>query len=354
MSCLLLWGWPLRFSYGGQIAKHQIEVKKAVFCENTASTADEGVSLSAADNGNNDSAAAAAKTGEEEGATAAAAAGSEQDQGDKEDKVDCGETAAVCVEASEESQEAKNKGMLEQEKDSEDSKTKIGATTTTTTTTQAAGTAPGSSGFHNNSAANGQGQGQGPGAGVYTQQQQQQSVALVQQSLQGPVAAAPPLRLPQQPKLGYELQPGRVAGGFSAVQPKQQQQQQYQQPANFSSTSSSRVGSVQGPPHLPLAAPLSAAPAGPGTRGGGGPAQPASSLPLTSIGGAGTGCMDPSAPSLRSVPLTSPRTQLREATKDIVTAVTHHDINGVNAVNTVALKDIDVQMSALSGYETYV
>ena len=44
----------------------------------------------------------------------------------------------------------------------------------------------------------------------------------------------------------------------------------------------------------------------------------------------------------------------RETTKDIVTAVTHHDINGLNAVSTVALKDIDVQMSALSGYETYV
>ena len=37
-------------------------------------------------------------------------------------------------------------------------------------------------------------------------------------------------------------------------------------------------------------------------------------------------------------------------------AVAHSsDINGVSAaVNTVALKDIDVQMSALSGYETYV
>ena len=44
----------------------------------------------------------------------------------------------------------------------------------------------------------------------------------------------------------------------------------------------------------------------------------------------------------------------RETTKDIVTAVTHHDINGMNAVSTVALKDIDVQMTALSGYETYV
>lgn len=59
-------------------------------------------------------------------------------------------------------------------------------------------------------------------------------------------------------------------------------------------------------------------------------------------------------PPLRSVPLTSPRTHMRETTKDIVTAVTHQDINGVSAVNTVALKDIDVQMNSFSGYETYV
>ena len=57
---------------------------------------------------------------------------------------------------------------------------------------------------------------------------------------------------------------------------------------------------------------------------------------------------------VRSAPLASPRTHIRETTKDIVTAVTHQDINGLNAVSTVALKDIDVQMSALSGYETYV
>ncbi len=65
--------------------------------------------------------------------------------------------------------------------------------------------------------------------------------------------------------------------------------------------------------------------------------------------------MLPAPQPQRSAPLTSPRTHVRDATKDIVTAVTHHqDVNGVNAVNTIALKDIDVQMSALSGYETYV
>ena len=40
--------------------------------------------------------------------------------------------------------------------------------------------------------------------------------------------------------------------------------------------------------------------------------------------------------------------------RDVVTAVTHHDINGMSAVSTVALKDVDVQMTSLTGYETYV
>ena len=40
--------------------------------------------------------------------------------------------------------------------------------------------------------------------------------------------------------------------------------------------------------------------------------------------------------------------------QDVVTAVTHHDINGMTAVSTVALKDVEVQMTSLSGYETYV
>ena len=61
-------------------------------------------------------------------------------------------------------------------------------------------------------------------------------------------------------------------------------------------------------------------------------------------------CVQP----LRTAPLTSPHSHSRETTKDIVTAVTHQDINGMNAVSTVAVKDVDVQMTALSGYETYV
>ena len=44
----------------------------------------------------------------------------------------------------------------------------------------------------------------------------------------------------------------------------------------------------------------------------------------------------------------------RDMGKDVVTAVTHHDINGMNSVSTVAVKDVDVQLTSLSGYETYV
>ena len=36
LSCVLLFGWPLRLSYKGKVAKHRIEVKKAVFCETTS------------------------------------------------------------------------------------------------------------------------------------------------------------------------------------------------------------------------------------------------------------------------------------------------------------------------------
>merc|ERR1719412_113266 len=45
LSCIFLVGWPFRMAYGGRIAKHQVEIKKAVFVENNS--ADEGVSLSA-------------------------------------------------------------------------------------------------------------------------------------------------------------------------------------------------------------------------------------------------------------------------------------------------------------------
>jgi len=55
------------------------------------------------------------------------------------------------------------------------------------------------------------------------------------------------------------------------------------------------------------------------------------------------------APPLPPTRRTAPLRTLREKERDVV--VTHQDINGVN---TVALKELDVQMTAMSGYETYV
>merc|ERR1719400_271386 len=45
LSCIFLFGWLFRFSYKGKVAKHRIEVKKAVFVESNCQ--DEGVSLTA-------------------------------------------------------------------------------------------------------------------------------------------------------------------------------------------------------------------------------------------------------------------------------------------------------------------
>jgi hypothetical protein len=61
-------------------------------------------------------------------------------------------------------------------------------------------------------------------------------------------------------------------------------------------------------------------------------------------------------PPLRSAPLTSPMTHLRETTKDMVLAVAQSDMNGLSAaVNLVTLKDsVDFSLAALAGYETYV
>ena len=43
LSCVLLFGWPLRLSYKGKVAKHRIEVKKAVFCETTSQVSDQNI-----------------------------------------------------------------------------------------------------------------------------------------------------------------------------------------------------------------------------------------------------------------------------------------------------------------------
>ena len=68
----------------------------------------------------------------------------------------------------------------------------------------------------------------------------------------------------------------------------------------------------------------------------------------------GSGDLTDHLPSLQTQFLLFSVRGHRDVGKDVVTAVTHHDINGMNSVSTVAVKDVDVQMTSLSGYETYV
>jgi hypothetical protein len=222
LSCVLLFGWPFRLSYGGRVAKHRIEVKKAVFCESTSQ--DEGVSLTATP-------------------------GSSMDG-------------------------ASRTGQQEVEKRAETPVAPVAATPQST--------------------------------------RKDETVVDVQ------VGTPPPP--PTNPSIEKQYQQQQQHGGY----PQQQH---------------------GGGGHVGPAAPVS----------------PDRSTPLLRQAGLSArevsqGVMPPMPPigHGRAAPMASPRTHLRETTKDIVTAVTHHDINGLNAVSTVALKDIDVQMSALSGYETYV
>ena len=225
ISCVLLLGWPFRMNFGGQIAKHQVEVKKAVFCENTSQ--DEGVSLTAATPGS----------------------GSNEMQ---------------------QQLQQQQQPQAVQEKDDTASIDEGDLPDRTKPETANVATSPPQ--LHLN-------------AGL------QQHEHLV-----NAVISNPPLYQPQT----------------QTVIP--QQQHPPPKPVHYH--------------HHHHAHTL------------------ASAQPI----------YEPQMPPQRSVPLTSPRTHLRETTKDIVTAVTthHQDINGMNAVNTIALKDMDVQMSALSGYETYV
>lgn len=265
ISCVFLFGWPFRMGYGGQIAKHQVEVKKAVFCEN--SSQDEGVSLSATPgSGSNNEENSAEKTGE------------------------------AAIQNDEDNDNSKDNNDPEEIEDSNINK--IGPTTATATTM----TSPPPPMSHNHDK-----------MGVMPLGAVAGAVAA-----KATASTSPPSQLRLEMGAGVrnnnnkQLVDALISNPPPSYAPHHQHQQQYHHhhhhhvqssyPVNYSSSSSSSMN-----------------------------------------------------PPVRSQPLTSPRTHLRETTKDIVTAVTHHqDINGVNAVNTIALKDIDVQMSALSGYETYV
>ena len=283
ISCVFLFGWPFRMGYHGRIAKHQIEVKKAVFCENTSQ--DEGVSLSATPGSSSNETAAPNSNAANANNTNAVSTEKEDNQAENHEEqtanaanteVDGGKSnptpkAPPSVPAAGASAEMNPHSQPLQQ------------TNIATAPPMAAMMDPDSKPLH---------------LDVGLRQNEQ----LVNAVISNPpaAAAAAAVHLHQT-----HLQQHTTLRHHPLQQPQHQQQLLSQHHHNPYSTS--------------------------------------------------TGVhISPPMPPQRSVPITSPRTHLRE-TRDIVTAVTHHqDINGVNAVNTIALKDIDVQMSALSGYETYV
>lgn len=278
MSCVLLFGWPMRMGYHGEIAKHHVEVKKAVFCENTSQ--DEGVSLSAtpgsgsneANNEANAQAAAAA-------VTTAAANNNNSDDDDEDEKA----AMAAAVAAANDSSQQTDSGIGNKIESAESAG---GAATN-------GATKPAHLDIelrHNEQLVN----------AVVSNPPPMPPPSFVA-ATQGPPS---PVQIRQPIQQQHHQNPHQQIQHQLQQQLAMQEQYQYQQPQHQ---------------HYQL--------------------RHSSSPPM---------------PPQRSVPLTSPRTHLRETTKDIVTAVTHSDINGVSAVNTVALKDIDVQMTAISGYETYV
>ena len=298
LSCIFLIGWPFRMSYKGRIAKHHVEVKKAVFVENTQQ--DEGVSLTATPNSsNNEPQTQQNPTAPSNSSSVANVVPSDEKKGSNpgDDDADFNHHQTK--------QTSKSSSLVET------TLTGNSAVTSAVNPGLPHSTAPPTELRHNEHVVDAvisdpppdytQYSAAAAAAAAVAAQQQQHRQRQVSTNYTGP-------SLPSTIGAGYS---GIAATGAqpTAVVGMQINATQNRHPGHSVLT------------HHPLA----------------------HVLPST-----------PPMPPQRSMPLSSPRTHLRETTKDIVTAVTHQDINGVSAVNTVTLKDIDVQMTALSGYETYV
>ncbi len=313
LSCVFLLGWPARMGYSGQIAKHQVEVKKAVFCENTSQ--DEGVSLSATPgSGSNETttgqvpvaSAAAVKAAEANGK--AEEVKKEEEEAAVEDEADSAKATAATTDG-EEASPAKmvTKATSPPPALREDP---LGQNPHL----------PGSNPRQSQAAVQAQ---QGLNLEL---QGRRQNEHLVNAVISNPPPMATQMMQQQQHYSQHQRQqhnPHRQQQHYHQQQQQQlyqQQQQLFQQPLQqqqLYSAGALQAASRQAPP----------------------PLQP------------------PQRQSRSHHPQQQqPHSSSTAADgKDVVTAVTHHqDVNGVNAVNTIALKDIDVQMSALSGYETYV
>ena len=366
LGCIFLFNWPFRMSYKGRIAKHNVEVKKAVFVENTSQ--DEGVSLSATPGSSNaeqqqvvSSNPTSAVNPTTSGAKETLKEAVESNSSDKgvasnneedDDGVDSPGKPAVTQTVTQQA----NSNIMQQGNHRNEG-TVDGQTTTTPNVTKGVMNNPGITGTvlkHNEHLVDAvishpphsdinppsapfippQGSNQpfvqppqyiqqrhpGGSDGYHVQQQQQPQHFYQHQQQQNTAHSYSK----QQTTLGpsfHNIQ--SIGGGSSGPSSESHHSTSINAATHIDNYRSSAI-----PPHHSILA---------------------QTHPLAHVLPA-----SPPLPPQRSVPLRSPRTNLRETTKDIVTAVTHQDINGVSAVNTVALKDIDVQLSALSGYETYV
>ena len=150
----------------------------------------------------------------------------------------------------------------------------------------------------------------------------------------------PPLALPQQSAVSHQLQP---------AQQQQQPTQNYNSSTNATSDHQYFYQQMQVGPSIPTTRkPPQQLPAfGHPLANVLPPLQQQTAVPIQQQQAQLT--QQTAAPPLPPTRRTAPLRTLREKERDVV--VTHQDINGVN---TVALKELDVQMTAMSGYETYV
>ena len=361
LGCIFLFNWPFRMSYKGRIAKHNVEVKKAVFVENTSQ--DEGVSLSATPGSSN---------AEQQVVNSNPASNPGKEVSKEAVECNTSDKGATPIDEHDDdlldSALSNNKPTMGQQISRQGNSNIVqqgNHSIEENIDAQNLATHNNTSGVLNN-----------PGTtGAGLKQNEHLVDAVISHPPHTDISPSAPFLQPQDGNTPFVQPPQyiqqRHQGGSDGYHVQQQQQQFYQHQQHTAPSYSKQQttlgpsihnlqsiagGSSGGPPSENRHQPTSMINAD-NYRSSSSMPPPHHSIlaqthPLAHVLPA-----SPPMPPQRSIPLRSPRTNLRETTKDIVrqtTAVTHQDINGVSAVNTVALKDIDVQLSALSGYETYV
>ncbi len=389
LSSLFLWGWPFRMSYGGRIAKHQVEVKKAVFVENNSN--DEGVSLSATPGSGGSGGNA---TAEEKSAVASAA----NNPGDKTPDSTTGSATAqqlaeggLATNGSSSAVAAAAMQVNDSDADiiEEPGETEAMLRGGSGNRKRSGGVDPSLPVHHNNPAP--------PPPQPIDQQQHVFKKLGANEHRVNAVVSNPPKE--QQitsanimqtsghnpPMVGVsQMQVDAIVSnpppGSAAADPLHQfqlQQQQQQQQLLLQQQQRSKLHQQQPPPvvdqhqHFYQQMQIHSGPSLPTTYATPAsaaammrPHHPAFGHPLAHVlptqgnplqqvvqvpqrhsaraGGPGGGGVPPDSGGGGGKP------------DPVITAVTHQDINGMTAANTVAVKDMDMQMTALSGYETYV